>query len=188
MPDFIQCWHYFVEAGCDFVFFGERNLDLPHSQPVRFPKEQGSMPVTVHHAQRADLPRIFDVFYASMIPISLLRASGDVPNLDKPDSESAATAREDAIARFGEILDNHPKAHFLKAVEDETGEIAGFAIWYFFTGSEGKADWMKYTETAERMRVPRGVPEEGYRYAWGKMHEKYREVFGGEDGWREHYR
>ena len=141
------------------------------------------MPLTIQHVQHADLARIFDVFHASMASISLLRATGDVPRSSKSES-----ARDEAIARFAEILSTHPKTHFLKAEDDETGEIAAFAIWYFFTGDEGRADWTAYTETAQGMTVPRGVDEEGYRYAWGRLHETYREVFGGVDGWREHYR
>lgn len=138
---------------------------------------------TIQPVDHADLARIIDIFYESMKPISLLRATGEIPNLD---GDNPAAAREGAIARFADLLNTH-STHFLKAVDDETGEIAAFAIWIFFAGSEGKAKWTEYTETPEKMAVPRYVNEAGYRYAWGVMHEKYREIFGG-DRWREHYR
>lgn len=138
---------------------------------------------SIQPVTHADLPRIIDIIYESMKPISLLRATGEIPNLD---GDNPTAAREGAIARFADLIDTN-STHFLKAVDDETGEIAAFAIWMFFVGPEGKAKWTEYTETPEKMAIPRSVNEEGYRYAWGLMHEKYREIFGG-DRWREHYR
>lgn len=143
------------------------------------------MPLSVQHVQRDDLPRILDIFCTSMSSINLLVATGDVPKLDNLDEASAATAREHAITRFAEILDSYPKVHFLKAVDDENGDIAAFAIWYFFSGPDGVADWKTYVETGERLRVPVGCDAEAYRYGWSKIHEKYQEVFG--EG-REHFR
>jgi len=143
------------------------------------------MSLSVQHVQRDDLPRILDIFCTSMSSISLLVATGDIPNLENLDGASAATAREHAIARFAEILDCYPKVHFLKAVDDESGDIAAFAIWYFFSGPDGVTDWKAYVETGERLRVPVGCDVEAYRYGWSKIHEKYQEVFG--EG-REHFR
>ncbi|BCR83952.1 GNAT family N-acetyltransferase [Aspergillus chevalieri] len=142
------------------------------------------MPLSVQHVQRDDLPRILDIFCTSMSSISLLVATGDIPNLENLDEASAATAREHAIARFAEILDSYPKVHFLKAVDAENGDIAAFAIWYFFSGPDGVADWKAYVETGDRLRVPVGCDIEAYRYGWSKIHENYQEVFG--EG-REHF-
>lgn len=144
------------------------------------------MTFIVYDVVQGDIPRIVDILWSSMPSSGFLRAIGNMPNPDgQGDTLDPSVRREMTIARFTEVMNSSSTMRFLKAVEFETGEIVGFAIWHLFTGPEGLAEWKAQTEIGEHMRIPAGVNAEAYRYCWERINTKYRMVFG--EG-REHYR
>lgn len=142
------------------------------------------MPLSIRYTEPQDIPRMVDLFWSSFGPNPLARATGNIPFAGDPLDLEAR--KQVVIDRFTDLLGKLPVTHFLKAVDDETGELVAVAIWNIFKGPEALAKWKDITRTDEGMVIPEGMNKEGYRYCWERINKKYRMVFGEDGG--DHYR
>ncbi|KAE8394129.1 acyl-CoA N-acyltransferase [Aspergillus alliaceus] len=143
------------------------------------------MPVHIEPLTEADVPRMVDIQHMAMAASAFFRSTGDVPNIDGTSEEvSASPCRTNKISRVLDGWEKDPTCHFLKAVDDASGEMIAFARWHVYHGEEGLKEWRASVETNEGMRIPIGASEEGFRFCKGKLLEKRKEFFG-EKG-REH--
>ncbi|RAQ50773.1 acetyltransferase [Aspergillus flavus] len=143
------------------------------------------MPIHIEPITQADIPRMVDIQQITMGASAFFRSTGDVPNIDRtPEEVSASPCRTNKISRVLDNWEKDPTCYFLKAVDEDSGEMVAFAKWHVYHGEEGMKEWRASVRTDEGMKVPLGANEEGFRFCKGKLLEK-RRVFFGEEG-REH--
>jgi hypothetical protein len=143
------------------------------------------MPIHIEPITQADIPRMVDIQQMQMGASAFFRSTGDVPNKDgTPEGVSASLCRTNKISRVLDGWGQDPTVHFLKAVDDGSGEMIAFAKWHVYHGEEGLKEWRAAVRTDEGMKIPLGAIEEGFRFCKGKLFEKRREFFGDEG--REH--
>ncbi|KAE8372479.1 acyl-CoA N-acyltransferase [Aspergillus bertholletiae] len=139
------------------------------------------MPVHIEPITKADIPRMVDIQQMAMRDSAFFRSLGDVPNVDgTPDEISASLCRTNKISQVLDTWGKDPTCYFLKAVDDDSGEIAAFAKWHVYHGEEGLKEWRAAVRTDEAMQIPMGANEEGFRFCKGKLLEKRRAFFGDE--------
>ncbi|KNG90660.1 acetyltransferase, GNAT family [Aspergillus nomiae NRRL 13137] len=139
------------------------------------------MPLHVESITQADIPRMVDIQQMAMGASAFFRSTGDVPNIDgTPEEVSASPCRANKISRVSENWDKDPTCYFLKAVDDDSGEMVAFAKWHVYHGDEGLTKWRASVRTDEGMEIPIGANEEGFRFCKGKLLERRREFFGEE--------
>ncbi|KAF7594657.1 hypothetical protein BBP40_008748 [Aspergillus hancockii] len=143
------------------------------------------MSIHIEPITKADIPRMVDIQQMQMGASAFFRSTGDVPNIDgAPEEVSTSPYRTNKVSRLIDGWRQDPTAHFLKAVDDDSGDMIAFAKWHVYHGEVGMKEWRASVRTDKEMRVPLGANEEGFRFCKGKLFEKRRE-FLGEEG-REH--
>ncbi|KAB8259385.1 hypothetical protein BDV32DRAFT_159305 [Aspergillus pseudonomiae] len=139
------------------------------------------MPLHIESITQADIPRMVDIQQMAMGASAFFRSTGDVSNIDgTPEEVSASPCRANKISRVSENWDKDPTCYFLKAVDDDSGEMVAFAKWHVYHGEAGLTKWRASVRTDEGMEIPTGANEEGFRFCKGKLLEKRREFFGEE--------
>ncbi|KAK2800013.1 hypothetical protein FQN49_008939, partial [Arthroderma sp. PD_2] len=134
------------------------------------------MPLSVHPATAADIPRILDIQSAALKQSGFFRACGEISNpggLQTHDQEYPEPRRRELqTKRFIDLMQNDPGFYLLKCVDDETGEILAFAKWNVYVGGpEALERWREQVKTGADMVVPEGANVDGYRYCMGKLFE-----------------
>ncbi|KMP06518.1 hypothetical protein DIZ76_014402 [Coccidioides immitis] len=131
----------------------------------------------------ADLARAVEIQSITFANSAFCRTVGAAPE-GNPRDLSPSDRHAIQISRLQETLSSDPTFHLIGAVDDETGEIISVAKWYTFLDKVSLKRWKEGVKTGGDMEIPRGVEEEGYRFAKGMMFEGKKRWFG-EEG-REH--
>ncbi|EEP77544.1 predicted protein [Uncinocarpus reesii 1704] len=142
------------------------------------------MPLSVRPLSTpADLSRAVEIQSTTFANSAFCRTVGASPE-GNPRTLSPADRHAIQISRLQEAVETDPTFHLLGAVDDETGEIVAVAKWNVFLDRAALEMWKRGARTDRDMEIPRGVDEEGYRFAKGRMYEAKKKWFG-EEG-REH--
>ena len=143
------------------------------------------MTISIRSIAESDVPRLVDIQLSAMRYSGFFRSIGDIPNQDETmESVSASPFRTNKISRILGGWDTDPTLHFLKAVDEDSGEILAFAKWHIYRGDDGLKQWKASVRTDTLMIIPTGANKEGFQFCKGKLFER-RKHFYGEEG-REH--
>lgn len=139
------------------------------------------MPLSIQPVTTADLPRIVDIQFQSLKQSGFFRACGDIPNPDgKSDGLTDSQRRDFLIRRYTQNMQHDPSFHILKVVDDQNGDVLAFARWNIYHGEEGMEAWKQSVQTGEKMGVPEGANQAGYRFCHGKFAGARKKFFGEE--------
>ncbi|GMG02453.1 unnamed protein product [Aspergillus oryzae] len=131
------------------------------------------MPIHIEPITQADIPRMVDIQQITMGASAFFRSTGDVPNIDgTPEEVSASPCRTNKISRVLDNWEKDPTCYFLKAVDEDSGEMVAFAKWHVYHGEEGMKEWRASVRTDEGMKVPLGANEEGFRFSTDPRYER----------------
>lgn len=137
------------------------------------------MPISLRPVTKHDIPRLVDIQFAAMGSSGHFRSIGDIPNQDcTTDAFLGSPQRANKVSRIIDGWDVDRTLHFLKAIEESSGEIIAFAKWHVYRGEEGLKEWRASVRTDAQMRIPSGANEEGFRFCKTILFERRKAFFG----------